>query len=216
VSTIDPNALDEEQLDEVVEGLDPDALDALLAGLNGEALSALVAKAKPETARKLIAKIDPGTFDLGMIDHAGIDPTVFDPDLVALVIRNTPDGKLAEAMGGELRDVIVPEVMRRMPERLNEEAAAAVEGSIEWTVTRDGGESDTWILVIDRGTSEVLTEIEGEPRVRLEVGPVDFLRVVTANANPVELFMSGKLKVVGDLMFGASIPSLFRLPNPDA
>ena len=194
--------------------IDPNALDALLPGLSGETLSALVAQASPETARKLVERVDPGTFDLSLIDHAGIDPTVFDPDIVAHVIRNTPEEKLEEAMTGELRDVIVPEVMRRMPERLNEESSATVEGAIQWIVTRNGGEPDRYAIVIDKGTCELVSDLDGEPRVTIEVGPVEFLKVVTANANPVELFMSGKLRVVGDLMFGASIPSLFRLPDP--
>jgi putative sterol carrier protein len=149
-----------------------------------------------------------------MIDAGGIDSTIFDADLVADVIRITPDAKLEEAMSGDLRDVIVPEIFRRMPERLNQQAAAHVEAAIEFKVGRNGGEPDRGVVVVDKGTARIADDFEGEPRVSVEAGPVDFLKVVTGNANPVEMFMSGKLRIQGDLMFSAQIPSLFRIPQP--
>ena len=52
-----------------------------------------------------------------------------------------------------------------------------------------------------------------EPRVTLRIGPVDFLKLVSGNANGPMLFMSGKLKIEGDLMFAATMTSLFRIPK---
>ena len=42
---------------------------------------------------------------------------------------------------------------------------------------------------------------------------VDFLKLVTGNANPVISFITGKLKIKGDLGFAAQIPGLFRIPT---
>jgi putative sterol carrier protein len=119
-------------------------------------------------------------------------------------------------MSGDLRDVIVPEIFRRMPERLNATAAANVEAAVEFVIGREGGEPDRGVVVVDKGSARIEESFEGEPRVSVESGPVDFLKLVTGNANPVEMFMSGKLRIQGDLMFSAQIPALFRIPQPQA
>jgi putative sterol carrier protein len=216
VAKANVESLSQETMLKVVESLDGDGVTRLMQGLDGAAINKLVTAADTETARSLIRKVDPGTFDLTMIDAEGIDSSIFDADLVADVIRITPDEKLAEAMSGELRDVIVPEIFRRMPERFNAQAAQAVEAAIEFKVGRNGGEPDRGVIVIEKGSCRVADDFEGEPRVSVESGPVDFLKLVTGNANPVEMFMSGKLRIQGDLMFSAQIPALFRIPQPQA
>ena len=47
----------------------------------------------------------------------------------------------------------------------------------------------------------------------LKLDGVDFLKLVTGNANGPMLFMSGKLKIEGDLMFSAQIQSMFTIPG---
>ena len=42
---------------------------------------------------------------------------------------------------------------------------------------------------------------------------VAFLKLVTGNSNPVMSFLSGKLKIKGDLGYAAQIPGLFRIPS---
>ena len=51
------------------------------------------------------------------------------------------------------------------------------------------------------------------PRVTFTIGGADFLRLVTGNAAGPMLFMSGKLKIEGDMMFAASAASLFTIPK---
>ena len=52
-----------------------------------------------------------------------------------------------------------------------------------------------------------------EPRVAFAIDGADFLKLVTGNAAGPMLFMSGKLKIEGDLMFAASAASLFTIPK---
>ncbi len=49
--------------------------------------------------------------------------------------------------------------------------------------------------------------------VSFTIGGGDFLKLVTGNAAGPTLFMSGKLKIKGDLMFAASAASLFTIPK---
>ena len=166
-----------------------------------------------ETAKKLIKKVDPGTFDLASIDPNAIDSEIFDTEMVALVVGSTPEAKLAEAMDGPLRDVIIPEVFRRMPERVNQATAGTAEAVIAWTITRPDGDPDRYVVTVERGTVTVAEGTAENARVSLELGPVTFLRLVTGNANPVTAFMAGEITIQGDLMFAATVPTLFEIPT---
>ena len=52
-----------------------------------------------------------------------------------------------------------------------------------------------------------------EPKLALNLGAVDFLKVVSGNGNPVMMFMTGKLKAKGDLGLAANIANLFDIPK---
>jgi putative sterol carrier protein len=212
--TIDATTLDPAELARLADELDAATLERLLRGLDGEALGALVRAAGPETAKQLLRKVGPGAFDLASIDPGAIDPEVFDTELMALLFKLTPDDRLRAAMSGPLRDVIVAEVFRRMPERLNRSAAAGLETAIAWRIGRPDGGHDTYLVRIADGTCSVEPDGEGESRVSLQMDSLTFCKLVTGNANPVMQFMTGKLSVRGDLMFAASVTRLFDIPSP--
>jgi len=52
-----------------------------------------------------------------------------------------------------------------------------------------------------------------DPKLTVTVGPVDFLKVVSGNGNPMMMFMTGKLKAKGDLALAANIQQLFDIPK---
>jgi putative sterol carrier protein len=49
--------------------------------------------------------------------------------------------------------------------------------------------------------------------VTLKIQPVAFLKLISNQKSGPELFMTGKLKIDGDLMFAPQIASLFRIPT---
>jgi putative sterol carrier protein len=49
--------------------------------------------------------------------------------------------------------------------------------------------------------------------VTIVIDGAGFLKLVTGNVNPVMSFVTGKLKIRGDLAFAAQIPALFRIPS---
>ena len=59
---------------------------------------------------------------------------------------------------------------------------------------------------IERGRAE-------SPRVTIRMGLADFLRLITGGANGMQLFMTGKLKVPGDLFFAQTYQSWFDRPR---
>jgi putative sterol carrier protein len=54
---------------------------------------------------------------------------------------------------------------------------------------------------------------DNDPKLAITVGPVDFIKVVSGNGNPMMMFMTGKLKAKGDLGLAANIANLFDIPK---
>jgi putative sterol carrier protein len=144
---------------------------------------------------------------------AGGLPQGLDTDQVARMVGTVPEEQLAGAMSGEGREMVLSEIFRRFPERISD-AGKQENVAIEWRIGGGpGGEPESWFVVVEDGQCVTGKDLEAEPRVSFELDGVDFLRVVTGNANPVEMFMSGKLKIKGDLMYAARVQSMFVMPG---
>jgi putative sterol carrier protein len=145
------------------------------------------------------------------------DPAAFasvDPKQFSQLIKSTPDAKIAEVMQGDQRGKILNEVFSRMPSLFRADRAGSTNAVIHWNITgRQDGGTDTYEIVIENGTCTVNETAERDPKLSLTMGPVEFLKVVTGNANPVMMFMSGKLKAKGDLGLAANIANLFNIPK---
>jgi alkyl sulfatase BDS1-like metallo-beta-lactamase superfamily hydrolase len=145
------------------------------------------------------------------------DPATFtsvDPKQFAQMVKSTPDGQLAQVMQSDLRGKILDEVFGRMPGMFRPDRAGNTNAVIHWNITGgpDGG-TDTYQVVIENGACTVSETADREPKLALTLGPVDFLKVVSSNANPVMMFMTGKLKAKGDLGLAANIANLFDMPK---
>ncbi len=144
-----------------------------------------------------------------------IDPTQIDANELAQNMAKATDEQLAELMAGPLRAQILSEIFRRMAEHFRADAARETEAVIHWRITgHPENGHDEFETVISEGTCVVHEEIKTDPpRVAFRIDGADFLKLVTGNAAGPMLFMSGKLKIEGDMMFAASAASLFTIPK---
>ena len=144
-----------------------------------------------------------------------IDPAAVDPAAFVKAIADTPDDQLAAGMADEqVRGLVLDGIFGQMEEHFDGEKAGDTEAIIEWRILdKPGGGHDRYQVIVTGGTCSVEKDGEHAPRVTVTLKPVDVLKLVTgASAGPM-MFMTGKLKIDGDLMFAASVQSLFRLPN---
>ncbi len=65
---------------------------------------------------------------------------------------------------------------------------------------------DGSITVNDEPTTE-------RPKMAITADPVPFLKLVTGQESGPTMFMTGKLKIEGDLMFASRMTSFFRIPS---
>jgi len=117
-------------------------------------------------------------------------------------------------MQGDLRGKVLDEVFNRMPSLFRPEKAGSTNAVIHWNITgRPDGGTDTYEIVVENGTCTLSPAPQREPRLSLTLGPVDFLKIVSGNGNPMMMFMTGKLKAKGDLGREPEIANLFDIPK---
>jgi putative sterol carrier protein len=63
------------------------------------------------------------------------------------------------------------------------------------------------------GEVKVSSEPVEQPRVTIKAAPVPFLRLVTGQQSGPAMFLTGKLKIDGDLLFASRMTSYFRIPS---
>ncbi|WP_229398933.1 SCP2 sterol-binding domain-containing protein [Micromonospora okii] len=145
------------------------------------------------------------------------DPATFanyGPKEFAQLVKSTPDSKIAEVMSSDLRGKILHEVFSRMPSLFRADRAGSTNAVIHWNITgRPDGGTDTYEIVIADGSCSVNETPQHDPKLSLTMGPVEFLKIVSGGANPVMMFMTGKLKAKGDLGLAANIANLFDIPK---
>ena len=144
-----------------------------------------------------------------------IDPASVDPAAFVKAIAETPEDQLAAGMADEkVRALVLEGIFSQMAEHFDTEKAGGTEAVIEWRILdKPGGGNDRYQVVVAGGNCTVVPDGDVPPRVTFTMKPVDFLKLVTGNAAGPMMFMTGKLKIDGDLMFAASVQSLFRIPS---
>jgi hypothetical protein len=149
-----------------------------------------------------------------MTDLTGIDFASVEPKEFAKLVKSTPDSQIAELLSGEQRKPALDAIFSKFPNLFRPDRAGSTNAVIHWSVTgaADGG-TDTYELVIADGKCTLSPKPEHDPKLAITVGPVDFVKVVSGNGNPMMMFMTGKLKAKGDLGLAANIANLFDIPK---
>ncbi|HEX6115860.1 MAG TPA: SCP2 sterol-binding domain-containing protein [Solirubrobacterales bacterium] len=155
-----------------------------------------------------------GDGDPATIDPAAVDTSAVDPEEFARNISKASDDDLRQAMSSPLRPTILREIFSRMEAHFRSEQAGDVEAVIHWRI--GGGPNDSenhFEVVVRAGALTYTDEPAEEPRVTFKMDGATFLKLVTGNASGPMLFMTGKLKIEGDMMFAPQVQSLFKIPG---
>jgi putative sterol carrier protein len=142
----------------------------------------------------------------------------FDASQLAQLVAGASDEQLAQGMAdAEARKRTLDEIFKRMAEHVEPRKARGNDAVIHWKILdAPGGGYDHYEVLLAGGECTVTDEPSRDPRVTFRIGPVDFIKLVSGNAAGPMLFMTGKLKIEGDLMFASTMTSLFRIPRAAA
>ena len=101
------------------------------------------------------------------------------------------------------------ELFEAMPARLNTAAAAKVNKTVQWNIT--GDDPGVWAIQINDGAARLIPDGVEKPDVTFTVTSKDWLTIAEGKLNAMNAFMTGKLKVAGDMGLAMKVPQLLPL-----
>ncbi len=103
----------------------------------------------------------------------------------------------------------VKETFDLMSSRFKPDKATGVNAVIQYEITGEGG--GTWSATIKDGKCSVASGAAASPNLTLTISGQDWLDMLAGKLNPQMAFMSGKLKLKGDMGLAMKIGSMFSV-----
>lgn len=131
-----------------------------------------------------------------------------DPGQLAEMVKGLSDEELDEAVKNLGVDEVLTNIFDGMQQRFIPEKAAGVQCTIQYDIATDG-HTKQWTVTFADGRCETSPGPAPGPRLTLQLALVDFVRLVLGQAEGSQLFMGGKLKLQGDMMFAMQMQTFF-------
>lgn len=101
----------------------------------------------------------------------------------------------------------VQEIFDSMPQNLNQSAAQGMDAVIQYDLTGEGG--GEYHSIIKDGECEVHEGKHESPSMTLTMAAPDFVDMTQGKLDGMSAFMSGKLKIAGDMGLAMKLQNLF-------
>ncbi len=108
-------------------------------------------------------------------------------------------------------DRVLDQVFEGMRQAFDPARAAGQAAVVQYEIAVPDGQRHYVMRVAD-GRCQIERGSAADPRVTIRIGLADFLRLVAGRLNGMQAFMSGKLKVSGDLFFAQTYQAWFDRP----
>jgi putative sterol carrier protein len=151
------------------------------------------------------------------ITIAESDLANFDPQQFAELIATADDGQLSEVIHGPLRKQVLDEIFGRMAEHVEPSQIDGLDTVVHFKILdrpeEHGGGYDHYEVIFADGACRASDSPERDPKVTIKVDGVHFLKLAAGKAVGPVLFMTGKLKLDGDVILASRLTSFFRIPS---
>ena len=101
----------------------------------------------------------------------------------------------------------VAELFESMPDRFNATAAEGMTKTLQWNIT--GDEAGVWAFQIIEGAGQLIPGGVEKPDTTFTTSGKTWIAVAEGKQDPMKAFMTGKLKVSGDMMLAMKVPQFF-------
>lgn len=141
--------------------------------------------------------------------------TETEPEVIVGLIDRTSDRDLERLLAVDhVRDTAVRTVLHRLEEFAVPERLAATSGVVRFDLQQPPQSTHSHTLHFHRGTVAPAEGV-GEPDVVIELGLLDFARLLSGAANAALLHLGGRLAVRGDARLALAVGGVFRVPGRD-
>lgn len=108
-----------------------------------------------------------------------------------------------------MSEITLAQLMHRMPKAFLPEKAGDLDAVIQYHLS--GEEAGDWIIIIKDGACQVAEGVAETPRMTLSADSQDYKDVILGKLNGMTAFMTGKLKLAGDLNLAMKFADYFKL-----
>jgi putative sterol carrier protein len=129
-------------------------------------------------------------------------------ELAAFLARATDEevGRLATTIGV---DEVLDQVFAGMQSRFRPDTVAGQDAVVRWDLRTPQGDR-TFFMIVRDGAFTLTRDSPGQsPRVMLGLDFADFLRLITGQLDGMQAFMSGRLRLSGDMLFAQNVQEWF-------
>jgi len=102
----------------------------------------------------------------------------------------------------------VKDVFDKMPQAFQAGAASGADVIFQFKISGPGG--GDWNVAVKNGACEVNTGVSPKPTCTLTLADSDFLSLMSGKLSGMQAYMTGKLKVSGDIMKSQLLSKLFK------
>lgn len=134
----------------------------------------------------------------------------------ARTVARWPPERRARAMRGWRGRILIDQIFRGMERQFDPERAGDAKAVVHWEIAREGEGADRRQLVIADGRCRAGRRLDREPTMTIKLDAVQLLELAAGVAAGPELFLTGRLRIEGDLMLAARLATFFRIPRPAA
>jgi putative sterol carrier protein len=102
----------------------------------------------------------------------------------------------------------VQEIFDAMPKSFQKDAARGLNAVYQFDITGDGG--GKWYAAITNGELAVTKGEHASPSITITMAAQDYINLTEGKLNPQMAFMTGKIKIKGDLGLGMKMQQIFK------
>ena len=135
-----------------------------------------------------------------------------DPEQLAEAIKGMSDDELKESIKAMGIDTTLDQIFQGMQEAFVPAKAAGVNSALQYDIDTEDGVK-TYSVQIADGACKTAEGAATDPRLTLKLNLVDFVRLIFGQADGTQLFMTGKMKLQGDMMFAMQMQGMFQQPG---
>jgi hypothetical protein len=139
------------------------------------------------------------------------------PEDFATLIARLSDEEIAEMVGGPQRKQVLDEIFNRMADHVDPAQVGDLDAVVHFKIldrpAEQGGGYDHYEVIFAEGACRASDSPGQDPEVTIKTSGVHFLKLAAGKASGPVLFMTGKLRLDGDVMLASRLTSFFRIPS---
>jgi putative sterol carrier protein len=136
------------------------------------------------------------------------DMNINDQEALAALVEGKTDDEINAFLKEAGVDQVLDQIFGAMKDRFQADKAAGQTAVVGWDISTPDG-TETYQFKVDNGTCEVIKGGTEPAKVTLGLSLPDFIRFIAGKLDGMQAFMSGRLKLSGDMMFAQTMQAWF-------